>query len=280
MRVLLANGRRVKVGGNVVKNVAGYDLSKLFTGSFGTLGIITDVTFKLRPIPAETRTVIASGPVVSLLEGAHAVISNRLSPVAVELVSPRLAVYLDPEQSASRPSLLIRMAGSPEAVVSQAAHALGLLRKESIYSATISDTDTDLWRELAALPMQFGDKLSWRAAMPASRLPGFLEEVVPLEADDASHPLVMWQAGLGDGRLRVMARPAVYHREAVRELERLRQKLENLGGSLVVESAPREIKDDFDSWGTIGSARELMSRIKQHLDPQRMFSPGRLVAGI
>jgi glycolate oxidase subunit GlcD len=280
MRVLLADGRLIKVGGNVVKNVAGYDLCKLFTGSFGTLGLITEVTFKLRPIPAETRTVIASGPVAGLLQGAHAVISNRLSPVALELVSPRLAVYLDPEQSASRHSLLIRIAGSPQAVVSQAAHALGLLRKESIYSATISDADTALWRELAALPMQFADKLSWRAAMLASDLPEFLEEVVQLEADDASHPLVMWQAGVGDGRLRVMARPAVYHREAVRELERLRQKVEDLGGSLVVESAPREIKNEFDGWGEVGSALELMRRIKQQLDPQEMFSPGRFVAGI
>src|SRR6185503_3389332 len=62
MRVVLADGRLIKAGGNVVKNVAGYDLCKLFTGSYGTLGLITEVTFKLRPLPAEARTVVASGP--------------------------------------------------------------------------------------------------------------------------------------------------------------------------------------------------------------------------
>src|SRR3979490_2243374 len=66
MRVVLADGRAIKAGGSVVKNVAGYDLCKLFTGSYGTLGLITEITFKLRPLPAETRTVVASGPLASL----------------------------------------------------------------------------------------------------------------------------------------------------------------------------------------------------------------------
>jgi glycolate oxidase subunit GlcD len=280
MRVLLADGRLIKVGGNVVKNVAGYDLCKLFTGSNGTLGLITEVTFKLRPIPAETRTVIASGPVASLVRGARMLISNRFFPVALELVSPRMALYLDPEQAESRHSLLARFAGPSEAVVSQAAHALGVMREENIYSATLSDEDDAVWRNLAALPLQFTDKLSWRAGLLPGDLPKFLEHVVQLEADEASHPLLMWHAGMGDGRLRVMAHPPVYHREAVRALERLRQKAEDLGGALVIESAPLEIKHEIDAWGKIGSARGLMQRIKQQLDPQEMFSPGRFVAGI
>src|ERR1041385_2485250 len=61
LRAVLADGRRIKAGGNVVKNVAGYDLCKLFTGSYGTLAVITEVTFKLRPLPAESRTIVASG---------------------------------------------------------------------------------------------------------------------------------------------------------------------------------------------------------------------------
>ena len=75
-----------------------------------------------------------------------------------------------------------------------------------------------------------------------------------------------------------MARAPVYHREAVRALERLREKAENLGGSLVLESAPIEIKREFDAWGDFGSAAELMKRVKQQLDPQNLLSPGRFFA--
>ena len=280
VRGLLAGGRLIKAGGHVVKNVAGYDLCKLFTGSYGTLVLITEVTFKLRPVPAETRTVIASGPIDSLIHSAHAVISNRLFPVALELLSPRMAAYLGLEKSERRYSLMIRVAGSPAAVVSQAAHALGLARKENTNFATLADDDEALWRALAAAPLQFADKLIWRAGLKPTEMLQFLDEVVRLENDEASHPSVMWHAGVGDGRLRAIAGTPLYHREAVRALERLRHRVEDLGGTLVVESAPLEIKNEFGAWGDFGSASELMMRVKSQLDPQGLLSPGRLLRQI
>jgi glycolate oxidase FAD binding subunit len=85
---------------------------------------------------------------------------------------------------------------------------------------------------------------------------------------------------LGDGRLSAFARTPVYHREAVRALERLRQKAENLGGSLIVESAREEIKSEFDAWGNFGSAAELMKRVKAQLDPDNRMSPARFVMSV
>ena len=74
-----------------MKNVAGYDLCKLFTGSYGTLGVIVEVNFKLRPLPFETSTTMAWGDRVDLLASARRVIDSCLFPVAVELLSPQLA---------------------------------------------------------------------------------------------------------------------------------------------------------------------------------------------
>ncbi|PYS80462.1 MAG: hypothetical protein DMF70_10810, partial [Acidobacteria bacterium] len=127
----------------------------------------------------------------------------------------------------------------------------------------------------AAVTLRLADNLSWRASLRPGDLVSFVNEVAALETDEASHPSLMWHAGVGDGRLRAIAKPPVYHREAVRALERLRQKAETLGGNLVVESAPIEIKNEFDSWGSFGSAAELMSRVKSELDPQNLLSPGR-----
>src|SRR5207253_3958020 len=89
MRAVLADGRQIKAGGNVVKNVAGYDLCKLFTGSYGTLGFVTELTFKLRPLLEETRTVVACGSVGSLIVAGRK-IATQFFAVSVEFVSELL----------------------------------------------------------------------------------------------------------------------------------------------------------------------------------------------
>ena len=144
--------------------------------------------------------------------------------------------------------------------------------------ASLNDEDEGLWQGLAALPLQLNDKLDWRARLRPSDLALFLAEMTELEKDEASHPSLMWHAGVGDGRLRAIANPPVYHREAVRVLENLRQKIENSGGSLVIESAPGEIRKEIDAWGDFGSAFELMKRVKQQLDPQKLLSRARFSA--
>jgi glycolate oxidase subunit GlcD len=279
MRVALADGRLIKAGGNVVKNVAGYDLCKLFTGSYGTLGLIVELTFKLRPLPAETRTVIATGSLDSLLRRARAILSGELFPVAVDLLSSALAEDLEATETSKQPALLIRFAGSSQAVVSQAAHALKLLRTEpGLRCDTLAAEDDGVWRNLGAWPLRFDERLIWRVGLLPTDLMLFLTEVQELEHDEASHPSLRWHASIGEGRLRAIARPPVYHREAVRALGRLRERAEKAGGSLVLESAPQEIKAEFDSWGGSGSATELMRRVKSQLDPQALLSPGRFVA--
>jgi glycolate oxidase FAD binding subunit len=75
--------------------------------------------------------------------------------------------------------------------------------------------------------------------------------------------------------VRAVARTPAYHREAVRALTRLREQAETSGGNLVLENAPVEIKNEFNSWGIQGPAGELMGKVKRQLDPQDLLSPGR-----
>ncbi|MDX6499344.1 MAG: glycolate oxidase [Blastocatellia bacterium] len=272
MKVVLADGRAIKAGGRVVKNVAGYDLCKLFTGSYGTLGLITELTFKLRPLPAESRTIVASGSIASLIVAGRK-IYGQLSPVAVELVSSRLAkdllIIREPQCG-----LMIRFVGSSRSVIAQTAQALKLLRDDGNRCETIDD-DEQQWSRFSAVPLLSSGDLKWRVALRPTDLAEFLSEMAELEKDEASHPELRWHAGLGDGRLRAIARTPVYHREAVRALKSLRQKAEALGGSLVIESASDEIRNEFDAWGEFGSAGELMKRVKAQLDPLNSLSPGR-----
>ncbi|HEX7721419.1 MAG TPA: FAD-linked oxidase C-terminal domain-containing protein [Pyrinomonadaceae bacterium] len=273
LRAILADGRIIKAGGSVVKNVAGYDLCKLFTGSYGTLGLITEVTFKLRPLSAETRTIVASGPLTSLVKPGRT-IARESFPVAVELLSGSLAKQLGISVDVSECALLIRFAGSSRAVVTETASALKKLREQNIHCVT-HDEDDELWRGVSKTATRDVNDLTWRVLIRPGDLRSFVEDVVSLEEDEAAHVELQWQAGLGDGRLRAMARVPVYHREAVRALERLRERAENLSGGLVIERAPAEIKNEIDSWGSFGSATDLTKRVKQQLDPENMLSPGR-----
>jgi FAD/FMN-containing dehydrogenase len=119
MKVVLADGSMIKAGGRVVKNVAGYDLCKLFTGSYGSLGVITELNFKLRPRPACEATVIGRGTAQDVLEA-------RLFPVAAEIVNDVLHV---------------RFAGNEKGVAYQVEQARKLLK-----DAEVVMDDGDLWK--------------------------------------------------------------------------------------------------------------------------------------
>ena len=273
LRAVLADGRRIKAGGHVVKNVAGYDLCKLFTGSYGTLGVITEVTFKLRPLPAETRTIVATGARELSLGVARQIAANY-SPVAIEIISPVLAQDPGLRAKANEYATLIRFAGSSRAVITQTAQTLKALRDAGLGCAT-HDEDQSLWQSLSNLGSQTKHNLTWTTRVRSTELSALLTEVRTLEADDAWQSTIRWHAGVGDGRLRVLARSTVYPQPAVSALGRLRQTAEDRGGCLLVEKAPVEIKRELDAWGDCGSAGELMRRVRQQLDSQNILSPGR-----
>jgi glycolate oxidase subunit GlcD len=274
MRVTMADGRSINAGGKVVKNVAGYDLCKLFTGSYGTLGLINEVTFKLRPLPAETRTVSAVGSFASLIKKGRE-LARDFFPVAVELLSHRIARHLDIKCALDSGVLLVRFAGSDRAVVSQTAKALKLLREDAGAQSMTVDDDGKLWRRFTANQLKFSGDLSWRVSLKPTDLVTFLDDIRALENDEASFKSLEWHAGLGDGRLRATARTPTYHREAVRALSGLRERAEALEGRLFLENAPPEIKAEFDPWGDPGSVSELLKRVKAELDPQNLLAPGR-----
>ena len=106
----------IKVGGRVVKNVAGYDLCKLFTGSCGTLGMITGVELQLRPLPDTEQTIVAIGDPFELIRSARTLLDARLFPVAMELVSSSFAKELDIESPEGQCVLLVRYAGTRKGV--------------------------------------------------------------------------------------------------------------------------------------------------------------------
>ena len=187
MKVVLADGSVIKTGGRVVKNVAGYDLSKLFTGSYGTLGIIAELNFKLRPRPERESTVALSGVLVDLLAKARTIISAGLFPVAAEIVSPVFASMLD--ITTKQPIMLVRFAGNSVGVKYQVDRTLALSDKGEV----IND-DAHVWQQIAAAPLQYSS--GWYASVLPSELPAVCKHI---DVPDA-----IWQVGAADGRIRML----------------------------------------------------------------------------
>ena len=284
MKVVLADGSLIKVGGRVVKNVAGYDLCKLFTGSYGTLGVIVEVNFKLRPIPLETRTILAPGNRAELLQQAQRVIASRLFPVAVELLSPKFAIATELAE-ADEHLLLIRFAGSANAVIDQTNRAVEMFAVNNGHrpARMISD-DKLIWRSLAALPLRHAADLVWRVGLRPADLGSFLELLDRARPDQDCES--MWQAGVGDGRVRVidqLQKNEDKSRESieptVERLETLRVQTQSVRGTLIIEHAPAEIKARVNAWGTFDTSGGLMQRIKTQLDPECILSSGRFEIG-
>ncbi len=258
----LPDGTLAKSGGKVVKNVAGYDLPKLATGSFGTLGIITQAVFRLYPVPRETRS--------TSFRAASADPLNQLA-LAVQdswLVSTGLQLRA---QQGTSPELDIRFEGTAAGIEAQLKH-LSQLAKGIEPVATPPQawkSREALWRGAeAALIGKFGVLPSQLGA-----LCGVLQRVAgPL---GLSWNAVAQAVGVGSLRLGGPSEQAL-----IAAVENLRSELERLKGWLVVQHCGAAVKGKLDVWGPGGDAELLMRRIKEELDPTGTLNPGRFVGGI
>lgn len=251
----LADGRLVKAGGHVVKNVAGYDLGKLASGSFGTLGAIVDATFKLLPIPQASATIEASyddGEV--LARDVMQVSSCQLEPMAFD-------VWFDGGQY----HLRLLFASSPAAVSAQVESAQRMLSRSS--SVHTGDREFELWRDQVRSP--------WAGTGAVIRfgwLPAKLAEVTTLirEVQQIGGNVVMaGRVGIGAGIMRVDGDT----RSQAAAIERLRSSV--WVGNVAVLRASPELKRIIDVWGPAGSAADAVRAIKRMFDPAGILNAGR-----
>jgi glycolate oxidase subunit GlcD len=225
MTVVLADGATIKAGGRVVKNVAGYDLCKLFTGSHGTLGIITELIFKLRPRPAREATIVATGPLKALLPAGHSIINAKLFPVAVELLSTALGTRIGIAGDGAE-VLLIRFAGNEKGVAYQIEQALWHLKNSAVKSSEVLADDAQLWQQLAAIPVQ--------------EQPSFATRVLPTKLEESISAIrgPLWQVGVADGRIRAT------------DWSSRRSALDN-GNSSELDSLSQRVKQQLDPFNLL-----------------------------
>jgi glycolate oxidase FAD binding subunit len=254
--VALSDGSLAHAGGKVIKNVAGYDLAKLFSGSFGTLGLITEVAVRLHPRPPGHATAIGATDDPALLQDA-----------AIALASSSLeAQALDVRWEAGEGLVLARFAGI--AAAEQAAAAGPLLAAAGVEARTVED-DAAVWSAQRA-----GQRSADGAVVRVSGRPTQLAQACA--AAEAERATLVGRAALG---LSWIALPAAPPGELVEAIERVRKLL---GPSpCVVLDAPAPVRANLDPWDQAEtSALVLMRRVKARFDPTATCNPGIFVGGI
>jgi glycolate oxidase FAD binding subunit len=253
--VVLGDGTIAKSGGKVIKNVAGYDLAKLFAGSFGTLGLVARVAVRLQPLPPRTVTLSAESGEPAVLQR----VILTLSRLPLELES--LDLRFDDRKGA----VLARCAGAdPETRVDAAARELESLQVglESI------DDDEPVWEQQRSAQRSIAG-----AILKVSALPTAIAHVI--EAALAAGGRVTGRAGLGIFWIELRGETA----EIVASIDEIRSTLGKFAS--VVLDAPEEVRRKVDVWGrTEDGALALMRRIKERFDPGRVCNPGVFVGGI
>ncbi|HEX3409191.1 MAG TPA: FAD-binding oxidoreductase [Candidatus Binataceae bacterium] len=258
------DGRVIHGGGRVVKNVAGYDLMKVMTGSFGTLGIITETIFKVRPLPARYTLALAQFPDAQAAFAAATVLHDAIPLMHLEVVSPAVAVALGYQ---SRPHVLVGLAGSAEEVAYLVAQATAIL-----------GSATEVIADSAALAAY-------------ERLRDYEPEDAPLVAQIAVAPaeLATWlghsgaefRAHAGCGVAQIFIHDASTADELRQMLAGWRKTAREARGHLCV----LRVDDDFH--GAVqffddppAPALALMRRLKATFDPHAVFNPGCFVGMI
>jgi glycolate oxidase FAD binding subunit len=276
LTVVTGEGVAVRGGGKVVKNVAGYDVPKLFVGSYGTLGIVVEATFKLRPLPDSERLIAVK--LDRLKDGGAAVralLASDLLPCAVELLDGVAAAGLGIEAPAA---LVVGFDGLPEQVDWQAAELASLVGPLGGRDATV--LPPAMWARLPTLAREaFGAPA---ALMTFSVLPTLVADTMEQGAASARQRGLAsaWVAHAGVGAI-----AAALHAE--REAAAVTSVLADWraiaragGGHATLTWAPLAVKAHVPVWDDPGPAGRIMQRIKSRLDPGNVLNPGRFVAGI
>ena len=273
--VVTADGTVVHGGGKVVKNVAGYDLPKLFVGSYGTLGIVVSATFKLRPLPEDERLVAI--PFQHLKEcgaAARAVLAGDLIPTAIEILDAAAGAPL----GLSGVSLVVGFDGLREQVEAQA-RALAALTA-SLGGGGATALPPSAWTPLAVAAREAF--ASPAAVMSFSVLPTTVSEMMEQGAAAGRRRGLAsaWAAHAGVGAVTAALAAEREATTVAAVLAEWRAMARAAGGHANLVWAPLAVKSEVPVWDDAGAAGRIMQRIKAQLDPNNVLNPGRFVAGI
>ncbi|MBW1690911.1 MAG: FAD-binding oxidoreductase [Deltaproteobacteria bacterium] len=289
----VARDRRARAGGKTVKNVSGYDMSKLYIGSLGSLGIILEITCRILPLPEDRATVVAgfagNDPAWACTQ---AVMESRLVPSAIEVFNGEIASLLHaivPTSEEQGVLVAVQFEGIGEAITREIKEIEELTNSAGALSIEImrGSGEREFWKELGEVGQAVKKGATWSVGLKASVPPSLSSCMCEHIAEGAQRAGVsvhrLSHAGSGITSAYIPLAKGLYREkeEALIQIAQLlRERAVEMGGSLTVEYAPPPFKERCDVWGEAGAAFSIMERLKGEFDPGSTINPGRFVGGL
>lgn len=284
MKVVQADGRITKSGGQVVKNVSGYDMSRLHIGGLGSLGLILEASFKLTPIPMYESTITARFQTVDrAVQCALDIFNSHVTPLAIATFNRATAELVNFDE---RPGtyLAIRLGGRPRTLDRQMNEVRSTC--ERFLAIDIVQTDSSgpnrIWRSLTDIGWDPGTDPVMNLKVFA--LPNQIEQVHNLIEGhrlSTSEAAITSQPGFGTAEVSWFGDESTLDLNELSEIvRRIRSELSNVSGTVVVQKCPTDLKDLVDVWGGEPSGIGVMRRLKAQYDPNNTMNPGRFVGNI
>ena len=272
-----ASGRLFSAGGRVVKNVAGYDLCKLLVGSIGTLGIITQVTLKLRPVTTTTSLVWQCFDSFAKIDDTlESLLTSQTRPIALEVLGPKAAGHVSSDARCQlpvdSPTLVVGFEGSESETnwqVDRLKQECEPFKPRSIDVVTSKEAE-NIWQSLTEYATWSDDPLTFQANLPPSKTIEFVAKAANLG--------VATQAHAGNGVIIGHLPDDASTLEACqRILDDLRGFARRYRGNLTILQCDAEWKKSLAVFGEAEDSWPLMRKVKQELDPHDILSPGRFL---
>lgn len=282
LRMVYPDGSVIRSGGKVVKNVAGYDMNKLFIGSMGTLGVVSEITLKLRPLPKYETLILLSFPRVIQEEMRSFVITlldSVMEPVALELLSPAISKRLTGQNMYS---LAISFEDVESSVHYQEEFIKSILPEGSILSI-LPQSEAELFWEafyrtvpngaIDQQPIQITEAV---LKIGVKNLDVFqvMKECEVLQKSIS----IEGHGGLGHGLCQLTLKGT--NSEVMTAIAHMRQVISDLGGYTIVKHLPYSLRQKTEVWGEIPSYFFLIEGIKAAVDPNRILNYKRYLGGI
>lgn len=262
--IVLADGTIVHSGSHVIKNVAGYDLTKLFHGSLGSLGLIAEVILRLHPLPAASSTLRATTTVNEATIAASALSRSGVEPTAIE--------WTQPATGDGAGTLLVRIDGSASGTSVGSSRLAKLLSDQGL-SPQLLDADVadQHWATFAEATRGSAEETVVRAGALPDRSPQVIQALRTIADEHGVNATVTSSIGLG-------LHTAVLSGSTDAQVEvahQWRRQVETLGGTCSLRNRPAAVADRLAPFGTPPSSAALMRAVKHQLDPLERCAPGR-----
>ena len=286
MQIVLADGTVTKSGGRVVKNVQGYELHRLHTGAFGTLGIVSQVAFKLLPLPPEQQTVVIwFDDVQTARDVGMGFVNGLFAPEAITLISGPLATSTIKAASEQPPTnhatwaLLVRVGGGVRSIERQVNEIVGAAGAASAagYSVLFDVSAKAAWDHLddAESNAQIVVRMNSRTSETLNA-----SEVICGSASTLGSE-VSTISDLGFGALTVLGSSDGYSdTAAISFTNSVVGTVSKYQSSFVIEKCPVAVKHQLDVFSDVGSSLDVMRRVKAQYDPANTLNPGRFAGKI